>query len=387
MSSAITDSSVPRAPREIRVAFVMPGVGVVGRGAEAFVVELAAALARDEGFAVELFCRGDLAGAPFPVHRLRALPRDAGLPNAVHGANRLLRKALDTLFLDPLSLEWYTAALSAFPALWRGSFDIVIMEGGILGAWLCRLLRLARGVPFVDVAHGLDPKWEGAFARQRPDAVVTFTADAARMLAREAPEAEIAVIPHGIDLALFRPEGPAAGLSLSRPVVLAAGAVDAHKRMHLAVEAAARAGASLVLLGEGPEGEEVDRLAAKILGPDRYLRRTVPRAEMPAWYRAADLFTLPSRSESFGLTYLEALACGRAAVAPDDAVRREVVGDAGLFCDVADVDAYAATLAVALARSWGELPRARAELFPIQETVARYAALLRRLTRLAPAGS
>lgn len=370
-------------PARLRVAFVMPGVGVVGRGAEAFVVEIAAALAREEGFAVELFCRGEAPGLPFPVHRIRALPRDARLPNRIYGANRWLRKGLDSLFLDPLSLEWYTAALSAFPSLWRGGFDAVVMEGGILGAWLCRLLRLARGVPFLDVAHGLDPKWEGAFARQRPDAVVTFTAAAARMLAREAPEAEVVVIPHGVDLELFRPDGPAADLPLPRPVVLAAGAVDAHKRMHLAMEAAARAGASLALLGEGPEAEAIDRLARELL-PGRYLRRTVSRAEMPAWYRAADLFTLPSRSESFGLTYLEALASGRAAVAPDDAVRREVVGEAGLFCEVEDVDAYAAALSRALARDWGELPRARAALFPIRRTVAGYGELLRRLAGRLP---
>lgn len=367
----------------MRVAFVMPGVGVVGRGAEAFVVELAAALARlpaPEGpFAVELFCRGALPGAPFPVHRIAALPRDAALPNALHGANRLLRKGLDTLFLDPLSLEWYTAALAAFPALWRGGFDAVVMEGGIVGAWLCRLLRLARGVPFVDVAHGLDPKWEGAFARQHPDAVVAFTRAAARMLRREAPEAAVAVIPHGVDLALFRPDGPAVELPLERPVVLAAGAVDAHKRMHLAVEAAAAAGASLALLGDGPEAAAVDRLAERRLGRHRYLRRTVPREEMPAWYRAADLFTLPSKSESFGLAYLEALACGRPAVAPDDAVRREVIGEAGLYCGVECRAAYAAAIAAALAQPWGERPRRRAERFPVEETVAAYARLLRGL--------
>lgn len=372
--------------RPLRIAFVMPGVGIERRGAEAFVVEIASALAREPGFAVELFCRGELPGASFPVHGIRALPRDARLPNRIYGADRWLRKGLDTLFLDPLSLEWYTAALAAFPALWQGSFDVVVMEGGILGAWLCRLLRLARGTRFVDVAHGLDRKWEGAFARQRPDAVVTFTAAAARMLAREAPEAEIAVIPHGVDLDRFRPEGPVADVPLPRPLVLAAGAIDGHKRMHLAVEAVARTQAALVLLGEGPEGEAVDRLAAELLGPDRYLRRTVPRAEIPAWYRAADLFTLPSRSESFGLTYLEALACGRPVVAPNDAVRREVVGcprdGAGLLCDVEDVGEYATALSAALARPWGDGPRSRAALFPVGETIADYARLLRELCQM-----
>jgi glycosyltransferase involved in cell wall biosynthesis len=401
----------------MRVAFVMPGVGVVRRGAEAFVVELCQGLGALPGFEVRLFCRGP---APVPHTRIRALPRDQPLIGALYRGTRLGRKALDSLFLDPLSLEWATAALSALPHLWGGGFDVVVMEGGLAGAWLCRLLRRRRGVPFVDVAHGVDPKWEGAFARQRPDRVVTFTAAAAEMVRREAPGAAIAVIPHGIDLERWRrpaagewprpsaeapprpveeaspapvaepspgpPAGPRGGPPrMPHPRVLCAGAVDALKRMHLAVEAVARlpAGGSLTVLGEGPDAAALDRLAAERLGAGRYLRRVVPRDEMPAWYAAADCFTLPSRTESFGLVYLEALACGVPVVAPDDAVRREVIGDAGLLCDVTDAAAYSGALAAALARDWGELPRRRAERFPIAATVNAYAELL---TSLRPAG-
>jgi glycosyltransferase involved in cell wall biosynthesis len=167
-------------------------------------------------------------------------------------------------------------------------------------------------------------------------------------------------------------------------VILAAGAIDGHKRMRLAVEAVARLGeggdrigrpASLVLLGDGPEAGHVDALAARLL-PGRYLRTAVPRSAMPGWYAAADLFTLPSLTESFGLTYLEAAACGLAAVAPDDAVRREVIGEAGIFCDVEDLDVYASALAAALAKPWGGAPRARALRFPFAATVDAYAALL-----------
>jgi glycosyltransferase involved in cell wall biosynthesis len=363
--------------RPLRIAFVMPGVGVFARGAEAFVVELAAALRDRHGWEVTLFSRGE-AGLGLPVRRIRALPRDSRAVNALYGATRLGRKALDTLFLDPLSLEWATAALAAFPGLARGGYDAVVMEGGLAGAWLCRLLRRLRGVPWIDIAHGLSPKWEGAFARQGPDRVVTFTVAAAAMIAARAPRARIAVIPHGVDLDAFRPGLPPVPLALPRPVVLAAGAVDDHKRMHLAVEAVARVPCrpSLAVLGEGPAAAALDALAARLLS-GRYLRAAVPRAAMPAWYAAADLFTLPSLNESFGLTYLEALACGRAAVAPDDAVRREVIGaDAGLFCDVEDLDAYAAALAAGLARRWGSAPRERALRFPFAATVGAYAALL-----------
>jgi glycosyltransferase involved in cell wall biosynthesis len=388
----------------MRVAFVMPGVGVVARGAEAFVVELCTRLAATPGFEVHLFSRGP---APVPHTRIRALRRDQPLVQGIYGATRVGRKLLDTLFLDPLSLEWYTAALAALPHLWNGGFDAVVMEGGLVGAWLCRLLRRRRGVPFVDIAHGLDLKWETAFARQRPDRVVTFTAAAAAMLRARVPAARLEVIPHGIDLDLFRPPAPAAAVEaggrvagvaeaagageapeeppdfarLPRPRILCVGAVDAHKRMHLAVEAVARLapGGSLAVLGEGPAAAALDRLAAARLGAGRYLRQVVPRAAMPAWYRAADCFTLPSRSESFGLVYLEALACGRPVVAPDDAVRREVIGDAGVLCDVSDVDLYSQALAAALGRDWGALPRRRAELFPIDATVRAYADMLRSL--------
>jgi glycosyltransferase involved in cell wall biosynthesis len=392
----------------MRVAFVMPGVGVVRRGAEAFVVELCQGLGALPGFEVHLFCRGP---APVPHTLIHALPRDQPLIGALYRATRLGRKALDSLFLDPLSLEWATAALSALPHLWRGGFDVVVMEGGLVGAWLCRLLRRRRGMPFVDIAHGMDPKWEGAFARQRPDRVVAFTAAAAEMVRRQAPGAAIVVIPHGIDLERWRrpareaPSGalPPAGLppsphaeplpgqpggppGLPHPQVLCVGAVDALKRMHLAVEAVARlpSGGSLTVLGEGPDAAALDSLAAERLGAGRYLRRVVPREEMPAWYGAADCFTLPSRTESFGLVYLEALACGVPVVAPDDAVRREVIGDAGLLCDVTDAAAYSGALAAALARDWGDLPRRRAERFPIAATVTAYAELL---TSLRPAGS
>ena len=387
----------------MRVAFVMPGVGVVARGAEAFVVELCQGLAALPGFEVRLFCRGP---APVPHTRIRALPRDQPLIGALYGATRLGRKLFDSLYLDPLSLEWYTAALSALPHLWRGGYDAVVMEGGLVGAWICRLLRRFRGVPFVDVAHGVDPKWEGAFARQRPDRVVTFTAAAAAMVRSRAPGAAVLVIPHGIDLERWQPPaaraaapGPQPGQAagplpdrpagvppLSRPRVLCVGAVDALKRMHLAVEAVAAlpGDASLTVLGDGPEAAALDRLAAARLGAGRYLRRVVPRDEMPLWYRAADCFTLPSRTESFGLVYLEALACGLPVVAPDDAVRREVIGDAGLFCDVTETAAYSRALAAALSRGWGELPRRRAERFPIAATVTAYAEML---TSLRPAGA
>ncbi len=367
----------------------MPGVGIENRGAEAFVVELAAALA-GRGFAPVIFSRGTPPPASGVGHEpIRAIPRDARWLDRAYRATRLGKKVLDTLFLDPLSIEWGTAALSARGRIARGGFDVLIMEGGLVGARVARWLKWRRGLPWIDLAHGNDPKWEGAFARQNPDRVVCFTEAAAKMIRQRAPRAKIQVIPHGVDLERFRcsPGGvePVA-LDLERPIVLTAGAIDGHKRMALCVEALARLGrGSLVALGRGPEEEALDALGSRLLGERRYLRTSVPRSEMPRWYAAADCFTLPSRTESFGLTYLEAMACGKPVVATDDAVRREVIGDAGRFCDPEDLEAYARALGEVLERKWGagaeNLPRRRAERFSVASTIDAYAALCTELAR------
>lgn len=369
--------------KPVSVAFVLPGLGVVPRGAEAFVGDLARGLL-DRGFDVHVFCRGTPQDAPtgLHVHRIRAVSRDAPWLSRLYGATRPGRKVLDTLFLDPLSIEWATASLSALPGLLRGRFDLVVMEGGLVGARVARGVRWRRGSAFVDIAHGIDPKWEGAFARQKPDRTVVFTTAAAEMLRELAPGARIEVIPHGVDLARYHPGVAPGDLGLPTPVVLAVGAVDAHKRLDLAVEAmAALRDASLLVLGDGPEAQALDRLAAKRLPSDRYRRRTVERDELPGFYAAADLFTLPSLSESFGLVYLEAMACGTPVVAPDDAVRREVVGTGGLLTPVTDAALYGRALGEALTRRWEDRPRKQAESFSSEDTVDAYARLFRELAR------
>jgi len=375
----------------VSVAFVLPGLGVVKRGAEALVDDLARGLL-ERGFEVAVFCRGAPTDAPdgLRVHRVRALARGARWLVRVYRATRVGRKVLDTLFLDPLSVEWATAALSALPGLLRGRYDVVVMEGGLVGAWVARWVRRRRGAAFVDIAHGVDPKWEGAFARQKPDRTVAFTAAAAEMLRGLAPGARIEVIPHGVDLARYHPGVAPADLGLPPPVVLAVGAVNAHKRLDLTVEALAAlreggpgggAEASLLVLGDGPEAESLDRFAARRLAPGRYRRRIVERRELPGLYAAAEIFTLPSRTESFGLVYLEAMACGIPVVATDDAVRREVVGTGGILTEVTDAGAYARALGEALAQSWGDRPRRQAERFPSEVTVEGYARLFRELAR------
>jgi glycosyltransferase involved in cell wall biosynthesis len=65
----------------------------------------------------------------------------------------------------------------------------------------------------------------------------------------------------------------------------------------------------LIIVGDGPARLELEKQAALQTLPTTFLG-SVPNVELPTLYRAADVFITCSISETFGLTVLEALACG-----------------------------------------------------------------------------
>lgn len=62
--------------------------------------------------------------------------------------------------------------------------------------------------------------------------------------------------------------------------------------------------------------------------------------ELQFFYSIADVLVFPSTFEGFGIPPLEAMACGCPVVSSNATSLPEVVGNAGLLCDPADVDAF-----------------------------------------------
>jgi len=69
----------------------------------------------------------------------------------------------------------------------------------------------------------------------------------------------------------------------------------------------------LVIVGHGPSEDELKELAKGL--PVTFLGR-IPNSDLPPLYRAADVFITCSRSETYGLTVLESLACSTPVVIP-----------------------------------------------------------------------
>lgn len=116
------------------------------------------------------------------------------------------------------------------------------------------------------------------------------------------------------------------------PYVLHLGSDDPRDNTGVAIEAARRVGAHLVVAGSA-----TPRAGAEFVG-------RVSDAELVELYRGAQAFIDPSLYEGFGYGVLEAMACGAPVVASDVTSIPEVVGDAGRLCPPHDADAFASAL-------------------------------------------
>lgn len=97
----------------------------------------------------------------------------------------------------------------------------------------------------------------------------------------------------------------------SGPVILSVGVLRYYKGLHVLLQALQRLEATLVVVGEGPEGSQLKALVVDLGIADRvFFAGRVPDADLPSYYQAADVFVLPShlRAEAFGIVLLEAMA-------------------------------------------------------------------------------
>ncbi len=178
---------------------------------------------------------------------------------------------------------------------------------------------------------------------------------------------KVVKISNGVDLERFNFDGPKIDIDLPRPIILSVGALTWYKH-HERVIRAVKEG-SLLIVGEGPEKENLEKLGKKLLG-ERFKITQYKYEDMPKVYRSVDLFTLPSWDrEAFGIVYLEAMASGLGVVAPDDDSRREIIGNGGLLTNEKN---YAETFQKALDIEWRDKARKQAEKFSWDKIAIQY---------------
>ena len=165
------------------------------------------------------------------------------------------------------------------------------------------------------------------------------------------PAGKIRVTPEAADPSCTPEANPAVieavttRLGLTGPFIFNVGGLDVRKRVDLLVEAFARSlpdlppGSQLVIGGKAHSGNPVvyppiepviDRFGVR---GQVILTGGLSEAEKNALYHAPTVYARPSIYEGFGLTGLEAVACGTPVIATNRTSLPEVVGDAGILVE------------------------------------------------------
>src|SRR5712672_3727 len=106
----------------------------------------------------------------------------------------------------------------------------------------------------------------------------------------------------GVDTDLFRP-GDAAELDLPRPIFITVGRIAVEKNLEAFL--ALKLPGSKAVIGDGPQRAALQRQYPEV----RFLGEKTGE-DLTSHLAAADVFVFPSRTDTFGVVQLEALACG-----------------------------------------------------------------------------
>jgi glycosyltransferase involved in cell wall biosynthesis len=225
--------------------------------------------------------------------------RSLGLPAAVAG--RWLRKpvVLKADSLGELSGEYFRAGLA--------EVGLTPESIGVLTLLALRNRRLRRVAAQVAISDEIRRE----------------------LLAHDVPPDRIHGIPNGVDTGVFRPATAAERASLrgklalpAGPVLVYTGRLVSYKGLPMLLDAwrvlSGRREGTLVLVGEGGRDMHNCEPALKNFVATHELgarvRFTGAVTAVEDWLRAADVFVFPTENEAFGLSLVEAMACGLPAV-------------------------------------------------------------------------
>lgn len=128
--------------------------------------------------------------------------------------------------------------------------------------------------------------------------------------------------------------------------ILTVGAIEPRKNLRNLIEAMSVAQIDLPLIAVGGQSAYAAQMAelAKQRGVDLRFLHGLPFEDLPAVYKAAELFCYPSIFEGFGIPILEAMCIGTPVLTSTGSCFSETGGDAALYADPLDAEEIGAQL-------------------------------------------
>ncbi len=338
------------------------------------------------GHDVHLVCSGFAGGAPHAEQDGMRVTRVGGRRSFALRGRRAIAQALvedtpDIVIEDINKLPLYTPRMSKIPSC--------VIVPHLFGA----TAFTEASWPVASIVW-LAERWIPTVYRQSGfHAISESTRD--DLIARGIPTERIRVIHPGVDATFFSP-----GTSLDRspePSFLFVGRLKRYKGVDTALRAMViarrtRPELTLQIAGTGDDSDRLIRLAARLgLGSTVTFLGTVPEDEKVALFRRSWANILPSAKEGWGMTIIEAGACGTPSIASDrpglrDSVIHEQTGFLVTHGDAEELADRMLTLAgaPALVEQLGANARAHAERLTWDEAARKTESQLQNLIAASP---
>ncbi len=371
----------------MRIAAMSTDSGYIPRGANRTISEIAKYL-RKKGHEIDIYGPGDSNG----TIKVKTLGRHSFGRVIIDKFLKITRLRW-VLFYIPLPLdELGMFSLLFYLKLLRGkkNYDVLWINTERMGCTYGRIYRFFSNTPIVATGHSGGPA-ERYSLREHPDGWNAIDIDTWNLIKRH-PEVTKNIIakyiPSGVSLDLFDIKGKKFNInelqSLSHkksatfesPIIVCTTALEKRKGIDKLIRAVAKMEkGTFILSSNGSERDNLIKLGDKLLGKRFAYIGVLSDYDLGRLYRTADIMSMmfDPGSESFGVVFLESIACGTPVVTRNDEIRRWLIEDAGILVDDDSPDVYAIALEKASKIKWNKkILRRQAEKFSWEKSASLY---------------
>lgn len=327
-----------------KILFIIPRFGSVNRGVESFSLELISRLDKSlfdvtvlSGLHEKEIENVEFIKTKIPIREnIKWLDQSTMLKKI--GRRFGIGSGAD---IESLSLFFKSKVL-----LKNRKFDIVIPLGG---SWTYRIAKniLNSGV-IISVGQAGPVKKD----LLKSDLFVALTPFDEKLALTLVPKIKTALIPNGVDVKKFNRSNER--VSKNTKTILCVAALSYDKRHDLLFDAVMHLPDYVNVLCIGSGSHKKSLLKHPLVATGRVKFMSVDYNEMPSVYHQADVFSLASPDETFGIVFLEAIASGLPVIAHDAPKQKFVIGDNGKLVDCFDDKRYAACLEAELKVTYKE---------------------------------
>lgn len=256
--------------------------------------------------------------------------------------------------------EMMSYVISVFPKMLslirENNYDLIHVHFGFPSGPLAYIAKKFFGIPYILSTHGSDVPGYNPFRLNflhkllRPlltkiwrnaNVLVAPSTKLKELILRCDTNVKVNVIPNGVDVEKFKPKE---SQKRGRIKVISVCRITKVKGLQYLIGALKilRGNFEVEIIGDGPYRKELEKTVNEQV---RFLG-FVDESNLLEYYADADIFVLPSLTESFGIAFLEAMACGLPVIGTEVGGIPEVVanGKTGLLVAPKDATALATAL-------------------------------------------